>query len=472
MSLNDSNSKGRFPIKRGEGVTRAERYLRSLCERTFLSLWSYPGIYRDQGGGKEVCDLLVVFRNHIIIFSDKDCVFPDTGNLIKDWNRWYRRTIKNSAEQIWGAERWIKENPDRLFLDPECQRSFPLELPDIAGAIFHRIVVAHSGTERCRREMKGGSGSLIIVSNIAGDMHFAGEPYNGTPFWIGQVDPSKGFIHVLDDTSLDIVMQTLDTVGDFVSYLEKKERFLNSGTSVFATGEEDLLAFYLKRLNKNSEHDFVVDGNYKGVCITEGEWKNFQNHPQRLAQVAANEISYSWDALVEQFSHHILEGTQYYSTSREFEDGEKILRFMAGENRMRRRMLMHLFYDLFRKTTPDKIRSARIVQPDTIDDPYYVFLLLRKPTDFTYEKYREFRRNMLEVYCRATKVIYPEALDIVGIATEPGVDELRSEDALYLNARDWTQELQEEAVRIRDELSILKEIRFHRCEVREYPDVK
>src|SRR5215208_590824 len=84
-------------LRRNEGVTSAERYLAWLCERTFLSLWSYPGIFRDQGrrgstgDGKEICDLLVVFEDHVITFSDKDCSFPNSGDLDRDWSRWFRR---------------------------------------------------------------------------------------------------------------------------------------------------------------------------------------------------------------------------------------------------------------------------------------------------------------------------------------------------------------------------------------------
>ena len=74
------------PIERPEGVTDAERSLKRLCDRSFLSLWSHAGIYRDQGKvgkghGKEVCDLLVVFEDHIIIFSDKDCSTRTRGTL-------------------------------------------------------------------------------------------------------------------------------------------------------------------------------------------------------------------------------------------------------------------------------------------------------------------------------------------------------------------------------------------------------
>ncbi len=73
-------------FRRAIGITPSERYLKYLCDRSFLSLWSYPGVYRDQGVtsvrriGKELCDMLVVFENHIIIFSDKYCEFNRSDN--------------------------------------------------------------------------------------------------------------------------------------------------------------------------------------------------------------------------------------------------------------------------------------------------------------------------------------------------------------------------------------------------------
>src|SRR5687767_2959394 len=98
------------PIVRARGTTTTERYLRQLCDRSFLSLWSYANLYREQGQkgtqreGKELCDLLVVFDNDIIIFSDKACEFPNTGNIEVNWHRWFRRAVLQGADQIWGAE--------------------------------------------------------------------------------------------------------------------------------------------------------------------------------------------------------------------------------------------------------------------------------------------------------------------------------------------------------------------------------
>jgi hypothetical protein len=121
-------------VLRAQGGTRAERYLKALCERSFLSLWSYPNLFRDQrsgatGDGKELCDLLVVFADDILIFSDKSCAFPSTGDTRLDWSRWFRKAIMKSAEQAWGAERWLRDHPDRVFIDRACTQAFPLDLP-------------------------------------------------------------------------------------------------------------------------------------------------------------------------------------------------------------------------------------------------------------------------------------------------------------------------------------------------------
>lgn len=215
------------PVHRTTGVTESERYLHRLCNRSFLSLWSYPGVYRDQGRpdgghGKEVCDLLVVFENHILIFSDKDCGFPQHVDLGVAWCRWFRKAVLDSAGQVWGAERWIRSHRDRLFLDRACTKRFPLDLPDPAKAKIHRIVVAHGVCQRIRQQF-GASGSLLLSSNTIGRAHYA-DPKTVSPFVLGDIDRTRGFVHVFDDTGLDVVMRELDTAPDFVRYLSGARR--------------------------------------------------------------------------------------------------------------------------------------------------------------------------------------------------------------------------------------------------------
>lgn len=64
-----------------EGTTESERVLTRLAKKAFLSLWSYANVFTDEGrshgkgDGKELCDLLVVFGNDVLLFSDKDCEY-------------------------------------------------------------------------------------------------------------------------------------------------------------------------------------------------------------------------------------------------------------------------------------------------------------------------------------------------------------------------------------------------------------
>jgi len=75
MSEQDKRNPPDLPLPRTEGVTPTELYLQKLCEHSFLTLRSYAGAYKDQGrtdakgNGKELCDPLVVFQNHILNFQ-------------------------------------------------------------------------------------------------------------------------------------------------------------------------------------------------------------------------------------------------------------------------------------------------------------------------------------------------------------------------------------------------------------------
>jgi len=453
----------------GEGVTAAERRLAVLCKRSFLSLWSYPAVFRDQGrhqgkgDGKEVCDLLVVFENHIIIFSDKDCEFRGAGDLETNWGRWYRRAVLQSAEQAFGAERWIRRFPGRLFLDRQCNVPFPIKLPEPEHAVFHRIVVAHNGARRCR-EALGGSGSLMIATNLVGDDHF------DHPFTVGQVNPDRGFVHVFDDTTLDIVMRTLDTITDFTAYLTKKERFLTGDRVIRAAGEEELLAVYLARLNRAGEHDFIVKGDYDNIAIAEGFWQGFVNSPERRSQLEQDQISYSWDKLIEKFLFHAMTGTQYFGGSAPLGEQEIMFRLMAREPRTRRRMLAtHLHEVLSRSIRSKSAWDARVAMPSNPGDPHYVFLFAKRLSDMSDEEYRRVRVQLLKSYCQVVKLKYPEATKIIGIATESGDVEMRSEDLLYLDASEWSAKEMAQAKEIQAELGLLKRTKLGMSREHEYP---
>ena len=217
-----------------DGTTPSERALASLARKAFLTLWSYPNVFTDEGrandkgDGKELCDLLVVFGNDVLLFSDKDCAYQSNVDVAVAWPRWYRSAIDKSAKQLAGAEKFIKAFPKRIFLDKACQSPLPIELPDASVARYYLIAVTRGSHFPARQFFGGGSsGSLMLFNELAGKAAHA-----QTPFHIGFPLESRRFVHVLDEMTVDLVLEELDTVPDLVGYLSRQSRNQTGNTMV------------------------------------------------------------------------------------------------------------------------------------------------------------------------------------------------------------------------------------------------
>lgn len=446
-------------------ATQTEAYLEKLCRKSFLSLWCYPRVFNDKKDnpkakqGKEIVDLLVIFDKHVILFSDKRCEFPDSGNLAIDWGRWKRRAIDKSIDQLYGAERWIRKFPNRIFIDPEFTKPLPIPLPDPSVMRVHRIVVANGANDRCIKELSG-SGSLMICSDSKMRL----------PFMVGQLQENQGFVHILNETSLDVVMHELDTISDFVRYLDKKEQMFKRLPYVFTTGEEELLGFYLKDINENGEHDFKIPAKANAIAIDIGYWDGFLKSNARASRIEADRYSYAWDAIIEKFNFHALTRTLHSQSHPSLENHEKVVRYLAAESRTRRRILIQNLYDLLEKTPKDQ-RAARLFRDKEGKDPTYVFLLLPRMPEIERDEYRRMRQDLLSAYCTVAPLIDPQITDVVGFATETNNgEEERSEDLVYCDCRHLTAEEIENAKKLRSDFNLFENIRIFEAFTSEYPN--
>ncbi len=446
-------------VIRNVGTTASERYLAMLGERSFLNLWSYPSPFIDKradgkGDGKELCDLLVVCGDHVLIFSDKTIAWPGGGDEQLSWKRWYRRAIAKSAEQIRGAERWINTYSDRIFLDRLCTQPLPIRMPPPERRKVHGIVVALGAGDACKEFFGEGIGSLMIAPWIVGDAHWKADTV--APFAIGDVDQSGNFIHVLDDASLDIVLRELDTITDLTSYLTKKESIIRSEKLLIAGGEEDLVAYYMTHLNSQGDHDFTnPDGTSLGaddkIALSTGFYDELTQNPQYIAKRKADRNSYAWDRLIEAFTTHMLDGTTIVPDGQSFDlaEHEEGVRHMALVPRHMRRMLGDAILEAMEKgATANRFTRALLPGPTEINHGTgYFFMTLSPPKielEGGYEQYRSVRRNMLEVYALVFLRRYPQLERIVGIATEPPSGDRKlgySEDLIVVELPQWTPEM-------------------------------
>ena len=266
------------PIIKQAGVNDSEQRLVKLCAGTFLELWSYPNVFRSQHAngdpeGKEVCDLVVVFGDRLLIFSDKRCELKLKGDLDVDWRRWFRRAVRGAEKQLRGAERWLTNSPESIFLDRQCEQPMPVDLSQIDAKKTHRIVVASGASASIRDWSNGDWPGLVLFTPLKDDHHDRQRPQlrdadsddwknfilrfpedwnhlgNTLPFMIGDISTEDPFVHVFDERAIEILLQELDTMQDFVEYLDQRAAIIRDETFTLAPSEEDLLAFYLRSFN-------------------------------------------------------------------------------------------------------------------------------------------------------------------------------------------------------------------------------
>ncbi|MBT2305118.1 hypothetical protein J7E70_32440 [Variovorax paradoxus] len=441
----------------GATQTSSERYLTRLARRAFLTLWSYPNTFTDEGrskgkgDGKELCDLLVVFGNDILIFSDKKCEFIPHANVNVAWARWYRRAVEKSVKQLVGAKAWVMRHSDRIYLDRQCQHRLPLGLPSLEQSRIHLIAVARGSAEHAVKywesvaaqlvedndQLLGGgptrsAGSLMIRTEINGIDH------RTTPFQIGWPAGKRQMVHVFDEETLDVVLSELDTISDFVSYLRKKEELLQrEGTDFVIPGEEDLLAMYLSAaISGSASPGFPTTPPNAAVVLREGAWDEMKASKHYRNRVKANRPSYNWDTLIEFQTSHILAGTALMlegptSTKQQ----EAVLRRMAEEPRATRRELGAAL-DRARRSKKKGARYTSTLLVGQGRTRAYVVMTLARPQEMPYEAYQEHRRYQLQTYCEGCKLMAPHLSEVLGIAMEPYATETISVDFLLLTVRD------------------------------------
>jgi hypothetical protein len=296
-----------------QALTRTEQLTFDLCTRSCLSFWSYNNPILKNG--KELCDVLVVFDKHVVIFSVKEVGLRLTSNAGDAYSRWDRKAVEESVRQIYGAEKSLRSMEYAIRADGTQGGRIPgLELRNV-----HRVAVA------C-----GADGVVPMYS----------------------ADFAKGFVHVIDETSLKDLLGELDTIQDLTDYLSAKEK-LYSSTEVQCVGSEgNLLAFYLMKGRK-----FPITTSR--FLVEDGVWETIRKRPEFIARKDADKISYGWDKLIEFLSREqarIPNGPRL-----DLNQKELIIRAMAEEPRVVRRGLAKGLAIFLRDR--DKVKS-RIIMSD------------------------------------------------------------------------------------------------------------
>ena len=87
-----------------------EDFVNEIAFNSFIEHWCYPSPKDENGDKEEICDLLILFGDKLIIISVKNYEFKDF------YSRYFRRTIDKAVKQIYGAERKLLKSKIDIFI--------------------------------------------------------------------------------------------------------------------------------------------------------------------------------------------------------------------------------------------------------------------------------------------------------------------------------------------------------------------
>ena len=198
-----------------------EEFVNEIFINSFMEPWCYPNPKDEKGDKKEICDLLILFNENLIIISVKNYEFKEL------YTRYFRQTIEKASKQIYGAERKLLKNEKDIFI----------KHPKIGFQRFPK--------EKIKNIYR-------VIINLGGGVRFY--PFN-------QETIDNKFITILDKEAFQTIAKELDTIPDFLEYLTKRESFFtNKIVTILPGDEEDFPTETVQQFLEYSEKQFKQDG--------------------------------------------------------------------------------------------------------------------------------------------------------------------------------------------------------------------
>ena len=275
-----------------------EDFVNQLAYKSFMKYWCYPNPTDINGDKKEICDLIIHFKDILLLICVKNYDFK--GN----YDRYIKKTIEKDIKQLCGAERKIRQAKDGIQIKhPDHNENVCLDASNI-------------------RETH-----LISV-------HFGGDEVEVYPPFDKVKD---NFIHIFNNLDFKQLMTELDTLPDFIEYLNKRNVFFCSSidNKIYISGTEmDLTARYL--MNNRSFSSLIIDKANPSHFDISGCWTRFKSREEVKKRDIENKKSYFIDNLVRD---QIDIGG----------DNLHVAKFLLSFDRFDRRCIADSFFDFYNK---------------------------------------------------------------------------------------------------------------------------
>jgi len=253
----------------GEDV---EDLVEKICTDMFFADFTVRSheFFKPNGKIRESADILIPFRDTLLVFQVKsrlDLKHP-TKRILKDWKR-IERKIDKAVVQIKTVRRFIQSLKETTVL--RTSRGL--------NTVFD---------PSCFKQTIG-----IVIFEIIGEEYLTEE--ERTTIYRGITHSRDIPTHVFIRQDFQTIAEWVDTVPDFVDYLNKRERLLNQDILSKWNREMDYLGAYLFMPK-------IIDDALAGECdhLTLDLWKFFQQDQVEMKRLKRKmEPSYIIDHIIE-----------------------------------------------------------------------------------------------------------------------------------------------------------------------------
>jgi hypothetical protein len=296
--MEDKNLKG----------SAGEDFVNQIAYKSLLKYWCYPNPIDENGDKKEICDLLIIFKNICIIVSVKNYNFD--GN----YERYNRKTVEKAIKQIFGAER-------KLF---NYNKEMYIKHPDRPVEVFDKN--RYSNVFR-------------IIVNLGEGV----EIYN--PAIVTENDK---FVTVFNKHTFELLLNELDTISDFTQYLIQREIFVRTYDEMhWLNNEKDIFALYLRNGKKLLSENPDISKAGMLILDIDGEWERYYEEYKThiIKKKEADKVSHFFDELLEKQLTKV-------------DNGNLLAQEFLSLNRFKRRMFSDLFFEFLSLYDKEKINTT------------------------------------------------------------------------------------------------------------------
>ena len=342
----------------------AEELIGKLCEDAFFADFCFMNPLKDTG--KELCDILVLLDEKAIVWQIKNQTKKVDG-------RFKQSEIETAIKQCRGAKKRLNALGT-------------LKLTNINGK------EKQIDTSKIRE--------VYMIAAIEGGAEEIAGFFDD--------DSTRGNVHIFYDAFTRFAAKYLNTVTDFIEYLNKKELFLEDKELIISGGEENLLAFFLK--NARTFGELETSGANMIFLDDENIADSFEKMNGLKRKLKADEWSKGWDELIIKKREALaIDDKEDIDIAK-----DKFLSKMMSHNRLERRLLGRIYFEAAvnaHELNPEIGNIGRRLVP-TDNGVAYVFMFYGDESTPINEL-----RKLLRLTTMAARQAIPKNDMVIGIGT-------------------------------------------------------